>query len=165
MSKVPMSQTTQKPIERIMELNFVKAEKLKDLRRIHEYTIDAFSDTPDFSWTLDEIKQEVKDGWELFGVTNEEDEIVAAIFFCQDKDTLLTKNTGLRIHHQGSGYSHQIKDYFEKVAKQKRLKKIAHFCRIDNFRMYSLNESHGYQKSGKRIGPDGQVVEWIKVLK
>lgn len=147
-----------------MSLRFNKSTSKEDFEQIHEYTIDAFSDTPDFAWTLDEIEKEVADGWELEAAYNGEDEIVAALFYMDTGEVLLTKNTGLKIHHQGSGYSHQVKEHFETVAREKKLDAIAHYCRIDNFRMYSLNESHGYKKTETKIG-DGQVVEWVKKLK
>ena len=46
-----------------------------------------------------------------------------------------------------------------------KAKEIINFCGIDNFRMYSLNESHGYQKTGRKLGDNGQVVEWKKLVK
>lgn len=147
-----------------MSLNFFKAQGTKDFKQIYEYTIDAFSETPDFKWTLDEIKKEVSEGWELYGATNEEDDIVAAVFLRIEKESMLTKNTGLQILHQGSGYNHEIKEFFEQKAKENKLKKIFHYCRIDNFRMYSLNESHGYKKTGNSLS-EGQIVEWVKNLK
>jgi predicted GNAT family acetyltransferase len=146
-----------------VDLVFHKADNEKHIKDIHEYNIDAFSDSPDFNWTLKEIKNEVKDGWELYGAYLGE-EIIAAIFMKEEQDTLLSKNTAIKMSHQGSGYSHMIKEFIEKVAREKHLKKIAHYCRIDNFRMYSLNESHGYKKTPNKIGPDGQVVEWIRDL-
>lgn len=146
-----------------MSLKFQEAQGSKDLRKLHEYTIDAFSDTPDFSWTLDDLKQEMKDGWEIFSANNEDGDVVAAVFVKTDGDTLYTKNTGLKIHHQGLGYSHQIKEFFEQFARKKKLKRLVHFCRIDNFRMYSLNESHGYLKTDNKYN-EGQVVEWEKKI-
>lgn len=112
---------------------------------------------------MDEIRNEVSEGWELYSVMVD-GEIIAALFFMTDKDTLYTKNTAIKVNYQGSGFSHKIKEYFEKVAREKGLKHIAHYCRIDNFRMYSLNESHGYRKTQKKMG-DGQVVEWMKDLR
>ncbi len=144
-----------------MKLKFQKAKTNKDIQSICNYNIDAFSDSPDFNWNLDEIHNEVSEGWELYSVTVD-NEIIAALFFKIDKDTLYTKNTAIKINYQGSGFSHKIKEYFEKVARENKLKHIAHYCRIDNFRMYSLNESHGYRKTPNKFGPDGQVVEWIK---
>lgn len=111
---------------------------------------------------MEEIRNEVAEGWELYSVMVD-GEIIAALFFKADKDTLYTKNTAIKVSYQGSGFSHKIKEYFEKVAREKGLKHIAHYCRIDNFRMYSLNESHGYRKTPKKMG-DGQVVEWMKDL-
>jgi hypothetical protein len=147
-----------------MTLNFFSADKPKEIKKVYEYTIDAFSDTPDFNWNLEEIKREVKDGWSLYGVGNEEDEIVAAVFFRLEDGALLTKNTGLKINHQGAGYNHEIKEFFESKAKELKAKFIKHYCRIDNFRMYSLNESHGYKKTPDKLD-DGQIVEWVKVLR
>jgi glycosidase len=146
-----------------MSLNFFHAAKQKEMKKIYDYTIDAFSDSPDFNWNLEEIKKEVKDGWSLFGVTNLEEEIVAALFFRLDSGSLLTKNTGLKINHQGAGYSHQIKEFFETKARELKAKSIKHYCRIDNFRMYSLNESHGYKKTDLKVD-DEQIVEWEKPL-
>lgn len=146
-----------------VKLKFQKAKSNKDIQNICDYNIDAFSDSPDFNWNMDEIQNEVAEGWELYSVMVD-DEIIAALFFKTDKDTLYTKNTAVKVSYQGSGFSHKIKEYFEKVGRDKGLKHIIHYCRIDNFRMYSLNESHGYRKTPNKFGPDGQVVEWIKDL-
>jgi predicted GNAT family acetyltransferase len=146
-----------------MKLNFKKAKTEKDVQSIYDYNIDAFSDSPDFKWTMDEIKKEVSEGWELYSLMHE-NEIVAAVFYKIEDDSLLTKNTAIKIDHQGAGLSHSIKEFFEKVARDKKLKRIYHYCRIDNFRMYSLNESHQYKKTPKKLGPDGLVVEWMKTL-
>ncbi len=146
-----------------MKVSFKKAKTEKDIKSILDYNIDAFSDSPDFKWTFEEIKKEVADGWELFSL-NLDAEVLAAVFYKVEDDSLLTKNTAIKITHQGSGFSHAIKEFFEKVAREKGLKKIIHYCRIDNFRMYSLNESHGYKKTPRKLGPEGQVVEWMKTL-
>ena len=147
-----------------MTLTFKKAKSEKDIKSIHDYNIDAFSDSPDFKWTFEEIKKEVADGWELNSLMDE-GEVVAAVFYKVEIDSLLTKNTAIKIDHQGAGLSHAIKEFFEKVAREKKLKRIFHYCRIDNFRMYSLNESHQYKKTPRKLGPDGLVVEWMKSLK
>ena len=147
-----------------MKLTFKKAKSEKDIKAIYDYNIDAFSDSPDFKWTLEEIKNEVGEGWELYSLMSES-EIVAAVFFKVEEDSLLTKNTAIKIEHQGAGLSHSIKEFFEKVARENKLKKIYHYCRIDNFRMYSLNESHQYKKTPRKLGVEGLVVEWVKTLK
>lgn len=147
-----------------MKLTFKKAKTEKDIKAIFDYNIDAFSDSPDFKWTFDEIKKEVSEGWELFSLMLE-GEIMAAVFYKVEEDSLLTKNTAIKITHQGSGFSHAIKEFFEKVARENGLKKIFHYCRIDNFRMYSLNESHQYKKTPRKLGEEGLVVEWVKALK
>lgn len=147
-----------------MKFAFKKAKSEKDIKLIHDYNIDAFSDSPDFKWNLEEIKKEVADGWELFSLSSGV-EIVAALFYKIEGDALLTKNTAIKIEYQGAGLSHMIKDFFEKVARENHLKRIYHYCRIDNFRMYSLNESHHYVKTPRKIGVDGLVVEWMKDIK
>lgn len=147
-----------------MKTNFKKAKTEKEIQAIVDYNIDAFSDSPDFKWTFEEVKKEVSEGWELFSLM-ESTEVLAAVFYKIEKESLLTKNTAIKVTHQGSGYSHIIKEFFEKVARDHKLKKIFHYCRIDNFRMYSLNESHQYKKTDKKIGEDGLVVEWVKSLK
>jgi predicted GNAT family acetyltransferase len=146
-----------------MRLKFQRAKTEKEIRAIYDYNIDAFSDSPDFKWTLDEIKKEVSEDWQLFSMTLD-GEIIAAIFYKIEKDSLLTKNTAIKLTHQGSGYSHKMKEFFEKVARENKLKKIYHYCRIDNFRTYSLNESHKYKKTPNKYGPDELVVEWEKTL-
>lgn len=146
-----------------MRLKFQKAKTEKEIRAIYDYNIDAFSDSPDFKWTLEEIKKEVSEDWQLFSMTLD-GEIIAALFYKIEKDSLLTKNTAIKVTHQGSGYSHKMKEFFEKVAREHNLKKIFHYCRIDNFRTYSLNESHKYKKTPNKYGPDELVVEWVKIL-
>ena len=148
-------------------LVFERADKTEDFENIYGHNLDIFSESPDFEWTYDDIRREVEeDGWELYSVRCKED-IIAALFFKVDKSQLLTKNTALKMNFQGSGYSHRIKEFFESVAHKHRIGSIVHYCRIDDFRAYSLNESHGY----RRMGVDGgqleggkQVVAWIKHL-
>lgn len=135
----------------------------KEIQSVFDYNIDAFSDTPDFLWRLDEIKEEIENGWELYAVKWGE-EVIAAVFLKHEQSALLSKNTAIKMANQGSGFSHQIKSFVESKAKELGAKKIFHYCRIDNFRMYSLNEGHGYKKTNQ-IQPDPQVVEWVKVIK
>lgn len=135
----------------------------KEIRAVFDYNIDAFSDTPDFHWGIGEIKEEMKHGWELHAVLWG-DEVIAAVFLKLEGGTLLSKNTAIKMTYQGSGFSHQIKAFVEAKAKEMKARKVLHYCRIDNFRMYSLNEGHGYKKTNKKL-PDEQVVEWMKVVK
>ncbi|TNF26225.1 MAG: hypothetical protein EP319_14455 [Deltaproteobacteria bacterium] len=143
-----------------MDLTFTKASKESEYKAIYDHNLDAFTDTPDFKWNLDEIKKEVKDGWELYSVVAGAD-IISAVFIKKDKDALLSKNTAIKMSYQGSGFSHQIKEFIERKAKELKAKEIYHYCRIDNFRMYSLNESHGYKKTNMKLD-NGQIVEWMK---
>ncbi len=145
-----------------IKLQFKKASKDEEIKSIFDYNIDAFIDSPDFNWTFDEIKGELKRGWTIYGVYLKE-EVIAAVFLKEDLDSLLSKNTAIKMHYQGSGFSHRVKDFIEKRARELKLKKLIHYCRIDNFRTYSLNEGHGYKKSGNTF-EDGVIVEWIKIL-
>lgn len=146
-----------------MKLTFKKSKSESDIQEIYQHNIDAFSDSPDFKWTLDEIKNEVAEGWELYSLIVD-NEIVAALFFKIEGQALLTKNTAIKSDHQGAGLSHVIKEFFEKKARELKLKQIYHYCRIDNFRMYSLNESHSYKKTPHKSGTQNLVVEWVKQL-
>ena len=95
-----------------MKVNFKKAKTEKDIKSILDYNIDAFSDSPDFKWTFEEVKKEVAEGWELFSLMLE-GEVIAAVFYKIEDDSLLTKNTAIKINYQGSGFSHTIKEFFE----------------------------------------------------
>ena len=141
---------------------FEKADKLKDFRDIYGHNLDVFSETPDFQWSYEEIKREVNEGWDLYSV-KVDDVIIAAVFLKVEKGRLLTKNTSLKMSYQGQGLSHQIKDFFEDIAKEQKITSIFHYCRIDDFRAYSLNEGHGYKKTN--TDPKDQVIEWVKEIK
>ena len=147
-----------------MKLLFQLAKSEIDVKNVYEYNIDAFSESPDFNWNLDEIKKEIDSGWDLYSA-NINNEVIAAVFLKKDKATLYSKTTSIKINFQGSGYSHKIKEFIEDSAKKMKAREIVNFCGIDNFRMYSLNESHGYVKTGRKLGENGQVVEWIKQIK
>lgn len=146
--------------ERVI-LNFKLVKTDQEILEVLDHNVDAFVDPPDFKWSLEDIKREIQLGWNVFGVYYER-EVMAAVLYMVEGDSLLTKNTAIKMQFQGSGHSHQIKEFFEESAKNSKLKNIYHYCRIDNFRAYSLNESHGYKKTGKTLGNDGQVVEWHK---
>ncbi|OIQ17799.1 MAG: hypothetical protein BM556_10235 [Bacteriovorax sp. MedPE-SWde] len=146
-----------------IDLSFVQATKDAEIKNVFDFNIDAFSDSPDFKWTLDDIRREVKDGWQLYSV-NLGEEIIAAAFCKFDNSELHCKNTSIKMQHQGSGFSHRIMDYFEEQASFLKAAKIIHYCAIDNFRQYSLNESHGYVKSSKKLGRKGHTTEWVKTI-
>lgn len=143
-------------------LNFYPATSDGQIKDVYDYNIDAFTDPPGFSWTMSEIKKQIKDGWDLYAVELNK-EVIAAVFLKVDSEGLKTKNTSLKMHLKGSGYNHQIKDFFEFKARDLNVDKIFHYCRIDNFRMYSLNESHGYKRTQRPQG-DPHLVEWVKEL-
>lgn len=144
-------------------LIFKEAKKEEDYVNLSKFDIQAFTDTQDFSWTLDNIKKEVKTGWKLYSVMTE-GEIVAAILLKRDGDTLFTKNTPIKIAFQGNGFSHKIKNFYEEEAKKSQINKVINYCPVDNFRMIALNESHGYKRTGNALGVGHNIIEWVKVI-
>jgi predicted GNAT family acetyltransferase len=145
------------------ELVFKEAKKEEEVVNLSKFDMQAFTDTQDFSWNLDGIKKEVKTGWKLYSVTNE-DEIVAAVLIKKDGDTLFTKNTPIKMAFQGNGFSHRIKNFYEDEAKKQNMRKVVNYCPVDNFRMIALNESHGYKRTGNAFGISNNIIEWVKVL-
>lgn len=135
----------------------------KGLSDIYNFNIEAFSEA-DFNWTLSNLKKERKDGWKICSVKVEK-QIIAAIFMKEEEGALHTKATPIKIDYQGKGYSHLIKEYFEEAAKKSKLKKIVNYCRRDNFRMISLNETHGYTRTGKLSDEDKNIIQWEKEIK
>lgn len=147
-----------------LSLSFTQVTKSDDIKKVFDYNLDAFSDSPDFKWTLDDIKKEVKDGWNLFSVEID-GEIISAAFYRLEGEVLHCKNTSIKMQFQGSGFSHRIMEFFERKASELKLRSIIHYCAIDNFRQYALNESHGYVKTSRKLGKFGHTTEWIKMLK
>ncbi len=145
------------------ELEFREAKKEEEVVNLSKFDMQAFTDTQDFSWNLDNIKKEVKTGWKLFSVMAEE-EIVAAVLMKKDGDTLFTKNTPIKMAFQGNGFSHRIKDFYENEARKSQIRRVINYCPMDNFRMIALNESHGYKRTGKAFGVANNIIEWVKVL-
>lgn len=144
-------------------LEFKKSESDNDIKEIFNFNAKAFADSQDFTWSEENIKKEIKDGWRLYSVSFDDD-IVAALFLKEEDKVLYTKNTPIKLIYQGNGFSHKIKDFYEEVAKQNKLKKIVNYCPFDNFRMISLNEGHDYHKTGKTHGPHDEMLEWEKNL-
>lgn len=145
------------------DLKFKEAKKEEEILNISKFDMQAFTDTQDFSWSLDNLKKEVKTGWKLMSVMVE-DEIVAAVLMKREGDTLLTKNTPIKMAFQGNGFSHQIKNFYEDEAKKSQLAKVVNYCPMDNFRMIALNESHGYKRTGNAFGLSNNIIEWVKVI-
>lgn len=84
-------------------LTFKEAKKEEEVVNLSKFDIQAFTDTQDFSWSLDNIKKEVKTGWKLYSVTAEE-EIVAAVLMKKDGDILFTKNTPIKTGLSGQRF-------------------------------------------------------------
>lgn len=144
-------------------LVFKEAKKEEEVATLAKFDIQAFTDTPDFQWNAENIKRERKSGWKLYSVSTG-NEIVAALFLKHDAETLYTKNTPIKIAFQGNGFSHQIKDFYEREAGRLQLQRVVNYCPVDNFRMIALNESHGYRKTGNLLGTNKGVAEWEKIV-
>ena len=144
------------------KLQFTPGKNKDEITRIFNFENNAFANAQDFDWTEENIQNEIKDGWKLFSV-DFEGEVVAAIFVKKTKDTLLTKNTSIKLNFQGNGFSHQIKDHYEEIAKDSGLSRIVNYCKADNFRMIALNEGHDYHRTDNEL--EGNIVEWEKILK
>jgi RimJ/RimL family protein N-acetyltransferase len=146
-----------------IDLEFKEAKKEEEILNLSKFDVQAFTDTQDFSWTLENIKKELKTGWKLYSVLTE-DEIVAAVLVKRDGDSLHTRNTPIKMAFQGNGFSHQIKNFYEDEAKKLQISKVVNYCPVDNFRMIALNESHGYKRTGNAFGTNQNIIEWIKEL-
>lgn len=144
-------------------LVFREAKKDDEVANLAKFDIQAFTDSPDFQWNEETIRREKKNGWKLFAVTNGQ-EVVAVLFMKNDDETLYTKNTPIKLAFQGNGFSHQIKDFYEREASRLQLGRVVNYCPVDNFRMIALNESHGYRKTGNTLGTSKSVVEWEKIV-
>jgi RimJ/RimL family protein N-acetyltransferase len=146
-----------------IDLEFKEAKKEEEILNLSKFDVQAFTDTQDFSWTLENIKKELKTGWKLYSVLTE-DEIVAAVLVKKDGDSLHTRNTPIKMAFQGNGFSHQIKNFYEDEAKKLQISKVVNYCPVDNFRMIALNESHGYKRTGNAFGTNQKIIEWVKEL-
>jgi hypothetical protein len=152
----------------VLKLNFKKSKTKKEIENIYNFNVGVFTNAPEVIWSLDSLNNEKKDGWELYAAKVEE-EIVAVLFTKLDKGTktLLTKNTPIKISFQGNGFSHQIKEFYELKAQDIQANEIVSLCSNDNFRMISLNETHGYKISGEYSdkSSNGQkFIKWSKKL-
>ena len=144
-------------------LVFKEVKKEDEIVGISNFDIQVFTDSQDLQWNLDNIRREMKGGWKLYSVTYGAD-TVAALFMKNDKDSLFTKNTPIKLAFQGNGFSHRIKDFYEREAGRLQLKRVVNYCPVDNFRMIALNESHGYRRTGNQLGGSSSIVEWEKVV-
>lgn len=146
------------------KLKFKEIKSNEDIEKVYNYDVEVFTETPDFNWSLQGIKDEVQDGWSLYAAMLGE-EIVAVAFLKEEADhKLLTKNTPIKMIYQGNGYSHRIKDFFEVEAANRKSQKVCHYCSSHNFRMMALNESHGYARTKKTFEGLKFMTEWEKTL-
>lgn len=144
-------------------LKFESSKSKEHIAAVFNFNTEAFTGSQDFEWTKENIEKEIKAGWQLVSVKSGK-EIICALFIKQESKALLTKNTPLKINHQGNGYSHLIKEFYETYAKDNGLAEVYNYCPADNFRMISLNEGHNYAKTGKSLGENNKMVEWVKKI-
>jgi hypothetical protein len=144
-------------------LKFEASNTQEQIKAVFNFNTEAFTDTQDFTWTKENIEEQINSGWDLVSVKSGK-EIVCALFIKKDKKALLTKNTPIKINHQGNGYSHLIKEYYENYAKDNGLGEVYNYCPADNFRMISLNEGHDYAKTGKSLENNSNMIEWVKKI-
>ena len=144
-----------------MTLLFQPVKSKKDLNDIYGHNTSAFFDDAEFHWTKRWLEEQRQIGYEIYQVKYDR-EIVAALFVKIEDKGLLTKQTPLKLNAQGRGIGHKIKEYVEKLAKKAGKKNIFNYCTVDNFRMIALNESHGYERTGK--GKGEVLEEWHKSL-
>lgn len=145
-----------------LKLKFIKSSTNEDINNIYNFNVQAFADSATADWSESTIKDEIKNGWNLYSVQYEGD-IVAAVFMKEDQKLLLTKNTPIKMEFQGNGFSHRIKDFYEEYASDKGIETILNYCPMDSFRLISLNERHNYEKTGNVFADD--IIEWKKDLK
>lgn len=147
-----------------IDIKFVPGKSEQQLNEIYNFNVKAFADFQDFPWTKENIKKEIKSGWSPYSVKIGK-EIVCVLFTKQEDEKLFTKNTPIKIDFQGQGVSHKIKDFYEELADDFNVKEIVNYCPDDNFRMISLNEGHNYKKTGKMLGSNNNIIEWVKPWK
>ena len=146
-----------------LALNFHEVKNQDEFDQIIRYDQSAFSTGVGFEWSLKGLELEKKRGWKIIGVFNNEI-VVASVLAKKEGKTLLTKTSPVKLDFQGNGFSHQIKDYLEDYAKKNKCLSIRHFCRSDDFRGISLNETHGYKKVNFPENDDENISLWEKTL-
>jgi RimJ/RimL family protein N-acetyltransferase len=146
-------------------LKFIKAKSKEDIESLEGFNTEAFTGHDEFKWTKENLTKSKKEGWDLYAAQFEND-IVAVLLVKIENNQLLTKNTSIKLTHQGNGFSHQIKEFYETLAGKENVKKIVNYCFADNFRMISLNERHNYHFVGDESGVNGQpgITKWEKVI-
>lgn len=145
-----------------IKLKYIKVSDDQDIQDIYNFNVEIFSELADSKWTVEGIKRELNDNWELYSAVAEKD-IVAALFIKFENNALYTKHTPIKFEHRGRTYSHQIKEFCEKKALELGATEIYNICELDNFRMISLNETHGYERTNRKLS-NGAYIEWKKKL-
>jgi predicted GNAT family acetyltransferase len=144
-------------------IQFIQSKSEQDIADVYNFNVDVFAESPELNWTLDALKDHAGKGWKIYSVQVGKDIVAAALMRAEDK-RLVTQNTPIKLEFQGNGYSHKIKEFFEAEAKKLKLAQVVSLCSENNFRMISLNETHGYVKTSKRNESNPEVIEWIKSL-
>ena len=144
-------------------LEFIQSKSDQDISDIYNFNVDVFAESSDINWSIESLKSESKRGWKIYSV-KAENEIVAVALVKKDEKRLLTKNTPIKMTHQGNGFSHQIKEFYEDTASKLSVEEIVSLCTEDNFRLISLNETHGYVNTTKKHKENQNLIEWVKKI-
>ena len=142
------------------KLQFKLAKNKKDFQKVYEYNLSVFLDEDEFPWSLKWLEEQHKNGYDIY-LVEYGGEVMAALFVKVLQRGLFSMQTPLKLNFQGMGLSHQIKEYAEVLARQANLRDIYNYCAIENFRMMALNESHGYERTGREL-PEKNLIEWHK---
>ena len=146
----------------IKELVFQKVSSLKEVKDELRFDIEAFADLPG-DWSEEAMKTYLGQGWMLYDVHEKSENVnVAFILIKVEGNSLLTKDTAIKMEFKGNSYSHYIKEFYEKVSKELSIGEIIHFCTETNFRMVALNEKHGYLKTAELEVENEKLLEWTK---
>lgn len=145
------------------KFTFKECKTESEINDIYNFNVQAFADSHDFAWTADNIKNELENGWILYALKSNKD-VICALFVKREKNMLLTKNTPIKMNYQGQGHSHTIKEFYESIARKAGVKELYNYSPVDNFRMISLNEGHGYKKTGKTLSGNQELIEWVKTV-
>ncbi len=150
-----MNELPKKPV-------FTSVKSPEQLEEVFNFNVKVFSDGLGFEWTLPNLQRQISNGWEIYSL-NLGNETVGVAFLKEEENILYTKQTPVKLEWRGHGLSHKIKEFFEEKARERNISTIRHICEIDDFRMISLNETHGYKKTGAKLG-DETLVEWEKKI-
>ena len=141
---------------------FQKVGNKSDIDEVYGHNVEVFLNSFDFEWNAPNIASQMDAGWRFYSL-KVGDEIVAALFIKKLNDQLLSKHSQIKMEYRGNGLSHRLKEFVEDLAKQEGLDQVVNICSIKDFRLISLNETHGYKLSDV-ASSNAEFQTWIKTL-